>query len=137
MLKLADIRDWIELLGVGEHFYMGKLDNKKEKSVGVYQRRQSGPPHIAIGGLKNTKYDVKPVSVMLHWTDNAKDTEAASFLLFDKLLNVTNVEIGGTHINYIRLMVPEPQDVGSDHAGVYERVIWLDLYYERKVEEHG
>lgn len=131
MLALADVRDWIESLGVGEYFYMGKLDNKKEKSVGVYQRRTSGTPHIAIGGLENTKYAVKPVSVLVHWTKSAKDTEAASFSLFDKLLNVKNVEISGKHINYIRMMVPEPQDTGTDDAGVYERVIWLDLYYER------
>lgn len=131
MLALADVRDWIESLGVGEHFYIGKLDNKKEKSVGIYQRKKSGPPHIAIGGLENTKYEVKPISVLVHWTKNANDTEAASFSLFDKLLNLTNVEIGGIHINYIRMLVPEPQDVGSDDAGVYERVIWFDLYYER------
>ena len=39
--------------------------------------------------------------------------------------------IGGTRVYYIRLMVPESVDVGPDDAGVYERVIWLDLIYER------
>ena len=133
MLSLADVRDWIKTFGVGEHFYIGKLDGKKEKSVGIYQRKTSGSPMIPIGGMDNKKYEVKPVSILLHWTKNARETEEASFDMFNKLLGVSNVMIGETHINYIHLMVPEPQDVDTDDAGVYERVIWFDLYYERKV----
>ena len=45
---------------------------------------------------------------------------------------MTSLTIGETHINYLRLMVPEPQDVGTDDDGVYEYVIWLDFLYERK-----
>lgn len=131
MLGLADVRDWIKSLGVGEHFYIGKLDNKQERSVGIYQRKTTGPPITAIGGPQNKKYDVKPISVLIHWTKNARETEEASFSLFEKLLNISDLKIGQTHINYVRLMVPEPQDVGTDDAGVYERVIWFDLYYER------
>ena len=52
--------------------------------------------------------------------------------LFETIRNVSSLDIGDTHINYIRLMVPEPQDVGTDDNGVYEYVIWLDLIYERK-----
>ncbi|MCQ4637022.1 minor capsid protein [Anaerovorax odorimutans] len=131
MLGLVDVREWIETLGVGEHFYIGKLDNKKEKSVGVYQGKATGPPNIAIGGLDAATYDIKPISVLVHWTKNAKETEEAAFSLFEKILNISDLMIGQTHINYVRLMVPEPQDVGTDNKGVYERVIWFDLYYER------
>lgn len=41
------------------------------------------------------------------------------------------VQIGEMQVNYLRLLVPEPVDVGTDDAGVYERVIWVDIYYER------
>lgn len=131
MITLADIRDWFKTLGVGEYFYIGKLDNKKDKSIGVYQRERSGNPITAIGGRKNQKYDVKPVSVLVHWNNNAKDTEEAALMLFEKLKYITDLKIGETHINYIALLVPEPRDVGTDDSGIYERVIWLDLYYER------
>lgn len=131
MLGLADVRDWIESLGVGEHFYIGKLDNAKEKSVGIYQRKTNGSPVMAIGGQQNKKYDVKPISVLIHWTKSARETEEASFSLFEKILNISDLTIGQSCINHARLMVPEPQDVGTDDKGVYERVIWLDLYYER------
>lgn len=131
MLSLADIRDWIKSLGAAEHYYIGKLDNKMEKSIGVYQRQENGPPVTAIGGLGCTKYDIKKISVLVHWSKNARETEAAASALFEKLRHFTSVEIGQTHITYLMLLIPEPQDVGTDDNGVYERVIWFDLYYER------
>lgn len=132
MISLADVRDWIKTLGVGENFYIGKLDNKKEKSIGTYQRKTSGGADIALGGLQNTKTETKGVSILVHWNKYADETEKAAQSLYDKLLNVTDVTIAGKHVNYLRLEVPEPIDVGTDDSGVYERVIWLDLIYEER-----
>ncbi|NBH61572.1 hypothetical protein D1155_07910 [Anaerotruncus sp. 80] len=131
MLTLADVRDWLKSFGFAEHYYIGKLDNKKQKSIGVYQRKETGTPRITIGGLDNTRYDVKRISVLLHWNQNAKETEEAALAFWEKLREVTNVQIGETHVDYLMLLVPEPQDVGTDDNGIYERVIWFDLYYER------
>lgn len=38
------------------------------------------------------------------------------------------------HIDYLYLAVPEPVDIGTDDKGIYESVIWIDLYYQRKEE---
>lgn len=45
MLKSTDIREWIASLGIAEddNAYIGKLDNKQQKSIGVYNRSSSGP----------------------------------------------------------------------------------------------
>ncbi len=134
MLLLSDVRDWIKGLGTGEYFYAGKLDNKKEKSIGVYSRKENGKLHMAIGGLNNTSYDVKKISVLVHWNRNAVQTEEAALSLFEKLRAQTDFEIGQMHVQYLQLLMPEPQDVGTDDGGVYERVIWFDLYYERTGE---
>lgn len=133
MLTLKDIRQYISSLNIAvdDNVYMGKLDNKKQKSIGVYSRPTSGPANIAIGGLECTTYDTKPVSLLIHWSKSKDETERTAYNLFEKLRNVTSLTIGDTHINYLRLMVPEPQDVGSDDAGVYEYIIWLDFIYER------
>jgi hypothetical protein len=50
MLKLTEIRQWIASLGIAEdqHVYIGKLDNKQQKSIGVYGRSGSGSPGIAL-----------------------------------------------------------------------------------------
>lgn len=133
MLSLKDIRQYISSLNIAadDNVYMGKLDSKKLKSIGVYSRPVSGSPNIAIGGLEFTTYDTKPVSLLVHWSKNKDETEMVAYDLFEKLRNVTSLTIRDTSINYLRLMVPEPQDVGTDDGGVYEYVIWLDLIYER------
>lgn len=134
MLALEDIRKYISSLGAAseDNIYIGKLDSKKQKSIGVYSRSGSGQPDIALGGLDCTTYETKPISLLVHWSKNKSEAERAAFELFEKLKNVTSLTIGSTHINFLRLMVPEPQDVGTDDNGVYEYVIWLDFIYERE-----
>ncbi len=139
MLTLKEIRDYIASLGIvsKDYAYIGKLDNKKQKSIGVYSRSGSGPPGIALGGPDCSTYDTKRVSLLIHWTKSKDEAERAACALFEKLRNVSSLNIGDTHIDYLRLMVPEPQDVGTDDDGVYEYVIWLDFLYERTGEQHG
>lgn len=130
-MELADIRDWIKTLRVGNHFYIGKIENKKERSVGIYQRQPSGSADIALGGLDCTKTTRKEISVLVHWDKYANETEEAAQTLYDRFLHVTDLSIAGKQVDYLQLDVPEPIDVGTDDNGVYERVIWLTLYYER------
>lgn len=134
MLTLSEIRAWIATLGIAEddNVYIGKLDNKKQKSIGVYGRASSGQPHIALGGLERTTYDTRPVSLLIHWNKSKGESEEAAYELFGKLREITSLTIGETPIRYLCLMVPEPQDVGTDDGGIYEYVIWLDLIYQRK-----
>ena len=133
MLTLKDIRQYISDLeiAIDDNVYIGKLDNKKQKSIGVYSRPSTGSANIAIGGLECTTYDTKPVSLLVHWCKSKDEAERAAYILFEKLRSVSSLTIGYTHINYLHLMVPEPQDVGTDDGGVYEYVIWLDFIYER------
>lgn len=134
MLSLKDVRQYISGLSITEddRVYIGKMDSKKQKSIGVYSRPTSGNPNIALGGLDCTTYDTKPISLLIHWNKSKGEAEEAAYGLFEKLKSVTSLSIGGTHINYLRLMVPEPQDIGTDDNGVYEYVIWLDFVYQRK-----
>lgn len=131
-MTLSDVRDWLKTVASAEHYYIGKLDRKQDKSLGVYSRSSTGtPPATSLGGPDNTKTAVKQVSFLLHWNNNAKETETVAQELFDSLRAAENIQIGGRKVDYLRLMVPEPVDVGTDENGVYERVIWMDIYYER------
>lgn len=134
MLKIADVRQWIAGLGIAEddHVYIGKLDNKQQKSIGLYPRAASGAPEIALGGLDCTTCATRRASLLVHWSKRVSESEEAAYKLFKALQEVTDLTIGGVHINYLRLAVPEPQYVGTDDAGVHEYVIWLDLIYQRK-----
>lgn len=128
MLALSDIRDYLETLNIAEHFYVGKLDNKQEKSVGIYQR----PPnrYVAAAG-NNKKYGRRSVSILIHWNKNSRETEKHAFSVFETLKTIRNVTIGDTLVYYVIPQLEEPQDVGTDAKGVYEQVIWMDFYYQK------
>ncbi len=137
LLGLADIRDWIKSLNytASENCYIGKLDNKKDKSIGVYQLKTSNEANIAIGGIDNTKTFEKSVSILIHWNKNAKETEQKSQEIYNKLLTSKDFIINDIKVNYIRLLIPEPVDVGTDDKNIYERVIQAIFYYENKEKE--
>lgn len=133
MLTLKKIKDWIKTLNTeAEHFYIGKLDNKQEKAIGVYASKKSLAPYIALGGLQNTSYRRKEVTFLIHWNKNQDDTEQASALLYSKLEAKTDFMIDDVKINYLELLDAQPIDVGTDDNGVYEMVINAVFYYERK-----
>lgn len=134
ILGLADIRDWIKTLKItaDDKHYIGKLDNKKDESIGVYQLKTSNQANIAIGGVDNTKIQEKSVSILIHWNTNAKETEQKSLEVYNKFLESRNFVINDIKVNYIRLLVPEPVDVGTDNKNIYERVIQAIFYYEKK-----
>ena len=58
MMLLSDIRDYIAGLDMAEQCYMGKLDAKKDNSIGCYHLRRSGSSHIPLGGRSNATYDI-------------------------------------------------------------------------------
>lgn len=147
MLGLADIREWIAAMEIAGHHYIGKLDAKQERSIGVYQRQAALSPRMAIGGLSQVSYEIKYISVLVHWNRNARETEEAAAELFAALRTARNVELdeegnviseepGGAEtahrILFTDMACAEPVDVGTDDNGVYERVIWFDVYYERE-----
>ena len=134
MLTLDDIRGYIGGLGItaDRNVYIGKLNSKKDHSIGVYHRQGSGPPVMALGGHDYGSYDIRRISLLGHWDRDVQASERAAYELYEKLKNVSSLSIGGTPINCIILQVPEPVDVGTDEKGVYEYAIRLDFVYQRK-----
>lgn len=133
ILTLKVIKDWLKTLAIGaDNFYIGKLDNKKEKAIGTYASKKSLAPYIALGGMQNTTFKKKAVTFLIHWNKNQNDTELASALLYSKLEAKTDIMINDIKVMYIELLDGEPIDVGTDDNGVYEMVINAVFYYERK-----
>lgn len=133
MLTLDHIRGYIASLGIADdsNVYIGKLNNKKNHSIGVYNRKTEGKPNIALGGLECTTYDIKPVSLLIHWDKSVSRSEEAANQLYEKLLTESSIVIEDIPVSCLLLQVPGPVDIGTDDNGVYEYVIWLDFYYER------
>lgn len=129
-MTLADVRNWLKSFDIAEHYYIGKLDNKQDKSLGVYSLKSNTPPVTAIGCVST--YDIMGVSLLLHYNNNANETEIVARKLYDFLLSTKNTQINNIPVYMIKLLQPEPVDVGTDEKGVYEWVIEMKIYFERK-----
>ena len=133
MLGIGDVRDYIAGLGIADNnnVYCGKLDNKKDKSIGVYNLNRQRPLQTAVGGLNNSSYRIKSVSILVHWNKSVRDTEETSEQLYNMLRDTNNKIINDTKLLFTKMQVDGPVDVGTDDKGIFESVIDLDIYYER------
>ncbi len=134
MLALEEIKNWIkDIQPVFDHYYVGKLDGKKDNSLGVYDlKRASGPPDIALGGMINTKIQKKQVSVLIHGTKNDVETEKMALKLFECLLSIDVRKIGEKEVCFLGLLVPCPVPVDHDENGVAEYVIEFEIFYKKE-----
>lgn len=134
MLYLSDVRDFIGTLGIADddNVYSGKMADKCEKSIGVYNLKRSRPPNIPIGGLSNRSFGVRAVSLLIHWSRSQRETERTAQSLWDALYNTKNINVNGTRLLFVMLSHDEPISVDTDENGIYEYVIECEFYYERK-----
>lgn len=133
MLTLADVRDYISTLNIAvdENVYCGKLDAKKDKSIGVYNLKQNRSPITALGGIENSSYNTKGISLLVHWNKSPRNTEVTAQILYDALLSCRSVDINKNKILFVQHLHNEPISVDTDEKGIYEYVIECLFYYER------
>ena len=133
MLGIGDVRDYIAGLGIADNnnVYCGKLDNKKDKSIGVYNLNRQRPLQTAVGGLNNSSYRIKSISILVHWNTSVRDIEKAAEQLYNMLRDTNNKIINDKKLLFTKMQVDGPVDVGTDDKGIFESVIELDIYYER------
>lgn len=129
MMTLAEVRDWLKTKVQCPSWYIGKLDGKKPECIGVYNA-PGGTPVIALGGLEQTSYAAKTVSILVHWGKNADKAEQKAQEVYATLFG-QEAEIGGRRVIQFQMKTPEPVDVGTDGEGIYEYVIEFTIYYER------
>ncbi len=131
MMRLSDVRDYIDSLGIADFVYQGKMDSKKEKSIGVYNSKHSHAYQTAIGGPALQSYGVKYVTFLVHWNKSPRETESASIRLFKALEKTQEIKINEATIKFIQLLNSEPVSVDTDNAGVYEMVIEAAIIYSK------
>lgn len=121
-MTLSELRGIIAALNLSDYTYMGNIDNKKDKSVGVYGRGSISAFKKALGG--EDSYDTKEVSLLVHWNKSPSESEEAAYDLFNAVKNITNADI-----LFIKMINNEPVPIGTDKFGIYEYVIDFDVYY--------
>lgn len=123
---LAEFRDYIKTLDVADYYSIGKIDNSKEKSLGIYG--DSTRRRIEAVG-RNKSYSIFQFRILLHWNKNLNETETQARSLFNQLRYITDTDMGTMHVQYLDLSYEEPVFVGTDSNGVYEYVISGTIYY--------
>lgn len=133
MLSLADVRtlavQQLKELVDEEHIYSGKMPDKKDRSIGIYNQRRGTPVRKAVGC--EASYKVKAVSILIHWNKSQRDTEKATGAVYDVLKSISNTEVDGTKVLFVKMAMDEAVDIGTDDNGIFEMVIELEIYYER------
>lgn len=131
-MMLSDVRDYIASLCLADHVYMGKMPDKQEKSIGVYNSKHQHAYRTAIGGPAMESYGTKYVTLLVHWNRSPRDAEKAATALFEAVRTAREVTINESKIKFIQPLY-EIQDVGTDDAGIYEMVIEAAVIYEKGV----
>lgn len=129
-MTLAEFREWFKLQVDCPAWYSGKIDGNKEQCIGLYNTT-GAPARMALGGPIATSYQIKAVSILIHWTKNHDTAERKAHEVYDALFGVSNVDIGGKRVIMFRLPQPQPISVGTDSTGIYEYVIEVHIYHER------
>nr|DAQ23964.1 MAG TPA: hypothetical protein [Caudoviricetes sp.] len=133
-MTLADVRDYIASLNLTKEVYMGKLPDKPEQSIGVYNSKHQYPPHRTLGGPDWQGYGIKHVTLLVHWNKSPRETEKAATALFDAMNAARDAKINETTIKFIQLLY-DLQDIGTDETGVCEYVIEAAVIYEKEVKK--
>lgn len=132
-ITLAQVRDWLKDIlkepAKPDYFYIGKLDSKKEKSIGVYQLQNRNDFLMNVGGEEYTRALTKGISLLIHYNKNADETENFALEVYKTLMRQEEAEIGGVGVDYIEFLHAEPIDVACDENGIYERVIEFIIHY--------
>lgn len=129
MMSLAEVRDWLKTQVECPAWYIGKIDAKKQECIGLYNKQ--GPPQmLAIGGLANTSYATKTISILIRWGKNADTAERKAQEVYAALFG-QSASIAGYRVIQFQMRTSEPVTVGTDQEGVYEFVIELTIQYER------
>lgn len=131
LLTLAEIKDWLKTKVNCPQWYIGKIDGSKEQCIGIYSI--TGPaPNIALGGLDNTSYSTKAISILVHWGKNVDTSEQKAQEVYNCMFGKTAL-IGDKRVIQFAMRTPEPVGVGTDDKNIYEYVIETVIYYEREV----
>lgn len=131
-MMLSDVRDYIASLGISEHTYMAKSDNKQDRSIGVYSSKHEQTGKRAIGGSSMESYGVKRITLLIHWNKSYRETEKAAMALYECIESAREVKVNKETIKFIQPLVEEPVPVDTDDNGIYEMVIEAAVIYAKK-----
>lgn len=127
-MLLSEIREYLKTKIESPQWYLNKV-GKEEQSITIYNT--VGPaPRIALGGLEQTSYTTKAISILVHWGKDSNRSELKAQEVYNAFFGQDGT-IGGKRIIKFEMKTDAPIYVGTDSEGIIEYVIETIIYYER------
>ncbi len=130
-MKAADVVTWLKSKYPGTAVYNGMIPKNDTQCIGVY-RKDRGTPILAVGGLSCTSYAALPLSLLIHWGEDAGACEDTADGIYTLMLGNTSETIGGAQVIQFDLQDSAPVDISRDENNICEMVIRVNIYYERQ-----
>lgn len=130
MMRISDVIKWLKTKYPGTEFYNGSMPKNKTQCIGVYLKNRGGRI-IAIGGYDCTSYASLPLSLLVHWGQDADACQQQANGMYEMMQAADEETIGGHHIIDFDLQDNGPVDVARDSNNICEMVIRTNIVYER------
>ena len=73
----------------------------------------------------------KYITILIHWNESARETEAVAADLFEKIRTARDIKINNETIKFIQPLY-DLQDIGTDVFGICEMVIEAAVIYAKR-----
>ena len=127
-MLLSDIREYLKTKIESPQWYLNKVGDKEE-SIAIYNTTGLAP-RIALGGLEQTSFTTKAISILVHWGKDSNKAELKAQEVYNAFFCQSGL-IGGKSIKLFKMKTDSPIYVGTDEEGIIEYVIETIIYYER------
>ena len=127
-MLLSEIREYLKTKIESPQWYLNKVGDKKE-SITIYNT-VGLDPRMALGGLEQTSYTTKAISILVHWGKDSNKAELKAQEVYNAFFGQDGI-IGGKRVIQFKMKTDSPVYVGTDTEGIIEYVIETIIYYER------
>lgn len=127
-MLLSEIREYLKTKIDSPQWYLNKAGDKEE-SITIYNTT-SQAPRIALGGLEQTSYTTKAISILVHWGKDSNKAELKAQEVYNSFFGQCGI-IGDKRVIQFKMKTDSPIYVGTDIEGIIEYVIETIIYYER------
>lgn len=131
MMLNSEVIAWLKTKYPGADVYNSTIPKNAEKCIGVYLKER-GSRVMAIGGYANSSYASLPLSILIHWGQDADACQVQANDLYEMMQAAGGETIGGHRIVDFDLQDPGPVDVSRDDNNICEMVIRVNIIYERQ-----
>lgn len=130
MLTSKNLRDYLSFHFPQFKIYNGSINRSEVNCIGIYTT-SGAPNNIAIGGLENTSYGTLPISILIHWGEDAEQCSITANEIYEKLYGISNIIINDKRIINFNMLDPCPINIARDKNNICEMVIRINIVYER------